>query len=34
MTPVSGQLSDVYGKKNILITMVIIYVIGAITGGY
>jgi MFS family permease len=34
MTPVSGQLSDVCGKKNILITIVIIYVIGAITGGY
>jgi len=34
MTPVSGQLSDVYGKKNILIIMVIVYAIGAITGGF
>jgi MFS family permease len=34
MTPVSGQLSDIYGKKNILIIMVIIYAIGAIAGGF
>jgi MFS family permease len=33
MTPVSGQLSDIYGKKKILIVMVIIYLIGAAIGG-
>ena len=34
MTPISGQLSDVYGKKRVLLIMVIIYGVGVLIGGF
>lgn len=34
MTPLAGQLSDRYGKKKILIIMMIIYVIGVLMGRF
>jgi MFS family permease len=33
MTPITGQLSDVYGKKRILLIIISIYVSGVILGG-
>jgi MFS family permease len=34
MTPVAGRLSDLYGKKKVLLTLLIIYIIGLIAGGF
>lgn len=34
MTPISGKLSDIYGKKKVLITIMIIYVAGVSAGGF
>lgn len=34
MTPISGKLSDVYGRKKILLLIVTTYVIGVIIGGF
>ncbi len=32
MTPIAGKMSDVYGKKKILLTLLIIYISGTIIG--
>jgi MFS family permease len=34
MTPISGKLSDIYGKKKILIIIMIIYTAGVSLGGF
>jgi len=34
MTPISGRLSDIYGKKKILLALLIIYTAGIIAGGF
>lgn len=33
MTPIVGKLSDVYGKKKILLVVMVIYIIGTLSGG-
>ena len=33
MTPITGKLSDIYGKKKILLILMIIYAIGVTLGG-
>jgi MFS family permease len=34
MTPVAGRLSDLYGKKKVLLSLLVIYVIGLTAGGF
>ena len=34
MTPISGKLSDIYGKKKILLVIMSIYIIGVTLGGF
>ncbi|MER5174256.1 MAG: MFS transporter [Candidatus Nitrosocosmicus sp.] len=34
MTPISGKLSDIYGKKKILLVLLVIYIAGLIAGGF
>jgi MFS family permease len=34
MTPVAGRLSDLYGKKKVLLALLIIYISGLIAGGF
>jgi len=34
MTPISGKLSDIYGKKKVLLTLLILYTAGIIAGGF
>jgi MFS family permease len=34
MTPISGRLSDIYGKKKILLALLILYTAGIIGGGF
>ena len=34
MTPISGKLSDLFGRKSILTVIILIYTIGAILGGF
>ena len=34
MTPVAGRLSDLYGKKKVLLSLLVIYVIGLAAGGF
>ena len=34
MTPISGRLSDIYGKKKILLTLLVLYTAGIIAGGF
>jgi MFS family permease len=34
MTPVAGRLSDLYGKKKVLLTLLTIYIAGIIVGGF
>src|ERR671910_1585671 len=34
MTPVAGRLSDLYGKKKVLLTLLVIYVVGLMAGGF
>ncbi len=34
MTPIAGKLSDVYGKKKVLLTLLAIYVAGTAAGGF
>ena len=34
MTPISGKLSDIYGKKKILLVIMSIYTIGVTLGGF
>src|SRR6187401_1069658 len=33
MTPIAGKLSDIYGRKKILLIIMIIYTIGVTLGG-
>src|SRR5918995_3272743 len=34
MTPVAGRLSDLYGKKKILLVLLSVYIIGLVAGGF
>jgi MFS family permease len=34
MTPISGRLSDIYGKKKVLMTLLVLYTAGIIAGGF
>jgi MFS family permease len=34
MTPIAGRLSDLYGKKKVLLTLLIIYIAGLTAGGF
>jgi MFS family permease len=34
MTPIAGKLSDIYGKKKVLLTLLAIYVAGTALGGF
>src|SRR5919109_2696286 len=34
MTPIAGKLSDIYGKKKVLLTLLAIYVAGTAFGGF
>ena len=34
MTPLAGRLSDLYGKKKVLLTLLSIYIVGVIAGGF
>ena len=34
MTPISGRLSDIYGKKKVLLALLILYTVGIIAGGF
>ncbi len=34
MTPITGKLSDIYGRKKILLIIMVIYVIGVSLGGF
>src|SRR5688572_17728800 len=34
MTPVAGRLSDLYGKKKVLLTLLTIYIAGLVAGGF
>jgi len=34
MTPIAGRLSDLYGKKKVLLALLIVYIAGLIAGGF
>ncbi|MGH9985494.1 MAG: MFS transporter, partial [Nitrososphaeraceae archaeon] len=34
MTPVAGRLSDLYGKKKVLLILLTIYIVGLVAGGF
>jgi len=34
MTPISGRLSDIYGKKKVLLTLLVLYTAGIIAGSF
>jgi len=34
MTPIAGKLSDIYGKKKVLLTLLTIYIAGTAAGGF
>src|SRR5487761_2501043 len=34
MTPIAGKLSDMYGKKKILLVVMMIYAVGILGGGF
>ena len=34
MTPLAGRLSDLYGKKKVLLTLLTIYIVGVTAGGF
>ncbi|MGB9003324.1 MAG: MFS transporter, partial [Nitrosotalea sp.] len=34
MTPIAGKMSDIYGKKKILLVIVVIYTVGVSLGGF
>jgi MFS family permease len=34
MTPVAGRLSDLYGKKRVLLILLSVYIIGLVAGGF
>jgi MFS family permease len=33
-TPIAGKLSDIYGKKKVLLIIMIIYAVGVFIGGF
>lgn len=34
MTPIAGRMSDIYGKKKILLILLVLYIVGTISGGF
>jgi len=34
MTPIAGKLSDIYGKKKVLLTLLVIYIAATAAGGF
>ncbi len=34
MTPIAGKLSDIYGSKKILLTLLVLYIVGVVIGGF
>ena len=34
MTPIAGKLSDIYGSKKILLTLLVLYIVGVVVGGF
>ena len=34
MTPIAGKLSDIYGSKKVLLTLLVLYVVGVVAGGF
>src|SRR5688572_31826009 len=34
MTPVAGRLSDLYGKKKVLLSLLVVYIAGLTAGGF
>jgi MFS family permease len=34
MTPIAGRMSDIHGKKKVLLTLLVIYIVGTIIGGF
>ena len=34
MTPIAGRLSDLFGKKKVLLTLLAVYIVGLIAGGF
>jgi MFS family permease len=34
MTPIAGRLSDLYGKKKVLLTLLAVYIAGLVAGGF
>jgi MFS family permease len=34
MTPIAGRLSDIYGKRKVLLTLLAIYIAGTVAGGF
>jgi MFS family permease len=34
MTPIAGKMSDIYGKKKVLLTLLVVYALGIATGGF
>ena len=34
MTPIAGRLSDLFGKKKVLLSLLVIYVVGLTAGGF
>jgi MFS family permease len=34
MTPIAGKMSDIYGKKKVLLTLLVVYAVGIAAGGF
>lgn len=34
MTPIAGRMSDIYGKKKVLLALLVMYIVGTIIGGF
>ena len=34
MTLIAGKLSDIYGSKKVLLTLLVLYVVGVVAGGF
>src|SRR5688572_6442945 len=34
MTPIAGKLSDIYGSKKVLLTLLVLYIVGVVVGGF
>lgn len=34
MTPIAGKLSDIYGSKKVLLTLLVLYIVGVVIGGF